>query len=465
MFRWIFLVLFLVSTPVVQAQKYLLHELKFRFENNEWVLERGYAYRYLNPRTQEPTGIVEFETGVLEDWRLYGKIDTIFNDNGPLRAIDRVTPEFRNSVSAKRNNVTSFQYDSLGRLVFKVNFDSLDSGIDTLEINCVEHPNDLTQIRRFGQSSVLQPINQIDTVFTWGQDSSLTKSYAVGRGYVNLHRITLTKNVQTPGGVFLRTNQQDSYMNNGILRSRVLVTDSLVIDSYRSKTRAETFFSSTDTTIGSIEWESWETHGDKEDYNLYVVQGDFTDFLRIRQIVTYFDMDGKPELVEEYEYSAPVQREDYGRLSYIRDHRWSDDGLRDSLLLDYWPERGIPHELLLRTYVNERPLVFSDMDRLFREAEFNDPFNLYPNQIRLSRNYPNPFNPSTSFNIVLDKRADISIDVFDLMGRRVAFIFEGRLGRGVYPFTFDATGLSAGIYFYRVQSQGIQKVESMSLVK
>jgi phosphatidylserine/phosphatidylglycerophosphate/cardiolipin synthase-like enzyme len=75
-----------------------------------------------------------------------------------------------------------------------------------------------------------------------------------------------------------------------------------------------------------------------------------------------------------------------------------------------------------------------------------------PNSVTLSQNYPNPFNPVTNIRFELDSERTITLQVYDIMGRMVATLADNRsLSTGVHTIPFDASGLSSGVYLYRLQ--------------
>ena len=74
-----------------------------------------------------------------------------------------------------------------------------------------------------------------------------------------------------------------------------------------------------------------------------------------------------------------------------------------------------------------------------------------PSIYLLSQNAPNPFNGISRFDFILPADADVSLDLFDLRGRRVRTMIDERLGAGRHDVTLDARGLAAGTYFYRLK--------------
>ncbi|MGE5315104.1 MAG: sugar-binding protein [Acidobacteriota bacterium] len=83
----------------------------------------------------------------------------------------------------------------------------------------------------------------------------------------------------------------------------------------------------------------------------------------------------------------------------------------------------------------------------------------------LSQNYPNPFNPSTKINYSIAKASQVSLKVFDVLGREVASLVNGYQPAGTYTVSFDAGKLAAGMYVYRIDAGSFSVVKKMLLVK
>ena len=89
-----------------------------------------------------------------------------------------------------------------------------------------------------------------------------------------------------------------------------------------------------------------------------------------------------------------------------------------------------------------------------------------PAEFRLLQNYPNPFNPSTGIVVELPYPAPVHIGVFDITGRRIRVITDGRMmDAGRHILHFDATGLSSGIYLYTLTSGSIHITKKMTLIR
>jgi hypothetical protein len=93
-----------------------------------------------------------------------------------------------------------------------------------------------------------------------------------------------------------------------------------------------------------------------------------------------------------------------------------------------------------------------------------------PAGYELCQNYPNPFNPTTTIAYTLSEQGYVSLDVFDLLGRRVRTLINGFELAGHYQCTFDARegfgrAISSGLYLYRLQSRSFTSTRMMMLVR
>ena len=88
-----------------------------------------------------------------------------------------------------------------------------------------------------------------------------------------------------------------------------------------------------------------------------------------------------------------------------------------------------------------------------------------PGEYALSQNYPNPFNPVTVINYQTGVSSHVTLKLFDVLGKEVATIVNGEKSSGRYEVQFDATGLSSGVYFYRLQAGKYIETKKMMVVK
>jgi photosystem II stability/assembly factor-like uncharacterized protein len=88
-----------------------------------------------------------------------------------------------------------------------------------------------------------------------------------------------------------------------------------------------------------------------------------------------------------------------------------------------------------------------------------------PHEFVLHQNYPNPFNPSTAIKYELPKSTVVRLTVYDMLGREVSVLVNERRDAGVHEVKFDASGLSSGAYFYRIQAGDFVQTRRLLLVR
>lgn len=88
-----------------------------------------------------------------------------------------------------------------------------------------------------------------------------------------------------------------------------------------------------------------------------------------------------------------------------------------------------------------------------------------PQSFQLQQNYPNPFNPTTQISFYLPQSAEVKLTVFDVTGRMVATLEDGLRNAGAHQITFDASTLSSGMYFYRLEVDQFMDTRKMMLIK
>ena len=92
------------------------------------------------------------------------------------------------------------------------------------------------------------------------------------------------------------------------------------------------------------------------------------------------------------------------------------------------------------------------------------------NGFELSQNYPNPFNPTTKINYRISAASKVLLKVYDVLGNEVATLIDGYKSIGKYEVEFDASSISSGLYFYKLEATANNKnvfreVRKMILMK
>jgi hypothetical protein len=88
-----------------------------------------------------------------------------------------------------------------------------------------------------------------------------------------------------------------------------------------------------------------------------------------------------------------------------------------------------------------------------------------PFEYALDQNYPNPFNPVTTIQFSLEKSGKTVLEIYNVLGQKVATLVDGNLSAGAYRYQWNASGMASGIYFYRLRSDNFVATKKMVLVK
>jgi hypothetical protein len=92
--------------------------------------------------------------------------------------------------------------------------------------------------------------------------------------------------------------------------------------------------------------------------------------------------------------------------------------------------------------------------------------NKIPDGIVLEQNYPNPFNPSTTINFNLPKTSEVTLKIFNILGKEVATLVSEKLSAGSHSYQWSKTeGMASGIYLYRLEADGFVRTRKMILMK
>ena len=91
--------------------------------------------------------------------------------------------------------------------------------------------------------------------------------------------------------------------------------------------------------------------------------------------------------------------------------------------------------------------------------------NTIPFSYNLSQNYPNPFNPSTVINYQIAKAGNVTLKIYDVLGREVSSLVNEEKPAGSYSYSFNASTLSSGVYFYQIRSGSYISTKKMLLLK
>jgi predicted CXXCH cytochrome family protein len=118
---------------------------------------------------------------------------------------------------------------------------------------------------------------------------------------------------------------------------------------------------------------------------------------------------------------------------------------------------GIHNTRLVQKLLRDAIAMFNPTDVAADEA--------IPTQFDMSQNYPNPFNPSTQIKFSIPVAANVSIIIYDAIGKEVAVLVNDFKNPGSYSVSWNASSFSSGVYFYRLQTNQTSIVKKMLLIK
>jgi len=88
-----------------------------------------------------------------------------------------------------------------------------------------------------------------------------------------------------------------------------------------------------------------------------------------------------------------------------------------------------------------------------------------PEKFELYQNYPNPFNPTTTIEYALPKAGNVTLKIYDAIGKEVVTLVNEAKEAGYYSERFDASKLSSGLYFYSLRAGKFIETKKMLLMK
>jgi subtilisin family serine protease len=169
--------------------------------------------------------------------------------------------------------------------------------------------------------------------------------------------------------------------------------------------------------------------------------------------------DVRAKLVSQNQQYAEMVKGDTIFLSF-QNRAAVASGMKRSFVLETRGRYLTPRTLERGARQNQNP-----NDRQSNSLNTNSPTGILPKEYALSQNYPNPFNPVTVIRYELPEASAVKLQVFDMLGRVVATVVNERREAGIYEAVFNASGLSSGTYFYRLQAGTFVETKKMMLVK
>ena len=168
-------------------------------------------------------------------------------------------------------------------------------------------------------------------------------------------------------------------------------------------------------------------------------------------------IDGALYAIQHAEFGPPWLN-NKGRLFRIQ------NGVVDTLLSEMPRPSGLVFnsngDLFISSFSDDNIVKVSNLP-----VGVEDENNFVADDFSLEQNYPNPFNPSTSIQYRVSSISNVLLKVYDVLGNEVATLVNEEKPAGSYEVKFDASGLSSGIYFYKLQAGNFIESKKMLLLK
>jgi len=146
-------------------------------------------------------------------------------------------------------------------------------------------------------------------------------------------------------------------------------------------------------------------------------------------------------------------------INNVQDTSYYIDSLTPGMTF-FWKvlAKNIDGDSLWSLNVNSFHVNLNATDVQNREDQIIDNFELH-------QNYPNPFNPTTIISYSLPQLSKVTIKIFDVMGNEISTLVNGERQTGSFNIEFDASGLSSGVYFYRIVTDKFNETKKMLLLR
>ncbi len=176
---------------------------------------------------------------------------------------------------------------------------------------------------------------------------------------------------------------------------------------------------------------------------------------------------GRPLAVKKRGSEIHVAFTRYSPIGGVAYYRLSESGgmPTDSAFLPNHNSPALALDSLGGVYLvtaSERKMYLSTKDVVL---DVSEPSKDLPRQVHLAQNYPNPFNPTTAIAFDLPRRSDVSLVVYDVLGRQVERLVNEERDAGRHSLSFDASHVSSCVYFYRLVADGFVQTKKMIVQK
>lgn len=167
-------------------------------------------------------------------------------------------------------------------------------------------------------------------------------------------------------------------------------------------------------------------------------------------------MSDKTKLLSDQANSDIIESAMFSKLLYYINDEKNIERAKEVVkeidgLVQYGSFSSVEAHLLLGENITDGNNLGKNGNPLDKDSD-----NKKPVEYNMTENYPNPFNPETKISYSLPYLSRVDLRVFDSLGRQVALLVNGIQGSGNYNVTFNGSGLSSGLYIYKIRSQSLE---------
>ena len=168
-------------------------------------------------------------------------------------------------------------------------------------------------------------------------------------------------------------------------------------------------------------------------------------------------------------HEFPLNREIFYKRSTDNGLTWDSDIRLTNATAESWlPSATISDTILHVVWRDERDgntEIYYKRNTNANISAVEDDQTYIPRHFSLEQNYPNPFNPSTTISWQLPEASNVTLKIFNSLGREVETLVNEEKPAGTYELTWNAANLPSGVYFYRLQAGEFVEAKKMILIK
>ena len=211
----------------------------------------------------------------------------------------------------------------------------------------------------------------------------------------------------------------------------------------------------------SADW-TLEEYQDRITDNVWITRKHNQSLFNIAQEDGYSSSNGSP-VGTLWANTTTAQADSASYTNFVAMHGGSPQSLIGDTVSLYLPDDNLYFDVVFTSYTGVGGGGFSYIRTSVNSMDLDQ--QQLPEEYVLSNNYPNPFNPITTFNYRLPAAATVSLRVYDLNGKLVLDFNDGIKSAGRHEIILTATGLSSGTYFCVFSAGSFQTSKKVMLLK